>query len=157
MALARQFTFARYELPLLKAISESNLFTPYAIDLTKAQAALSVKYKFFEAAGGKTGAEVDRCFIVCALTGGPETPEEMARAYKEALAAEGGDSAAGVAAARAVVARPKTLLQSATSERTEQAEGSARAADFGLAADVTGGWHVTSVLDCSCQMRKHLG
>ena len=153
MATAQQKTNARLQLPLLAAVINSGLATPYAIHLTKAQVTLSTRYMFFELySRGECREPEDTLFLVCPQTGGPANASEMADAYRSASAADLGDpQAAGVAAARAIARRPAVPSEGAQSVCPDCAD------DHGLASDVPGGWHVASVLQCSCQLRAHHG
>ena len=158
LASAQQQTNARLQLPLLARMIASRSMTPWALKLTGAQMTLSMTYKFFEVCKrGDCREPEDRRFIVCAQSGGPENADEMAIAYRSAHAAAAGDEggerqqhSAGVAAARATARRP-------AASSTERPERSNRAEDYGLGPDVPGGWHVTSVMYCSCQMFTHHG
>lgn len=153
MAAAQQKTNARLQLPLLAAVIESGSATPYAIHLTKAQMTQSTRYMFFEVySRGECREPEDTLFLVCPQTGGPANAAEMAAAYRSACAADlEQPQAAGVAAARAIARRPAASSEGAQSACPDCAD------DHGLAPDVPGGWHVASVLQCSCQLRTHHG
>lgn len=156
--LALQQTTAHLQLPILTSIIRSNSIEPYAVRLTKAQASRSVNYMFLEAWTRDDCREPeDKLFVVCPQTGGPLNIGDIAAAYSSARSAAAGSDesphAAGVAAARAIAAR----RPADASSQGARGEGSDRAEDYGLAADVPGGWHLTSVLSCSCQMFTHHG
>lgn len=153
MLAAQQKTNARLQLPLLAAVIESGSVTPYAIHLTKAQMTLSTRYMFLELySRGECRELEDTLFLVCPQTGGPANAAEMAAAYRSACDAdEEHPQAAGVVAARAIARRPAASSEGAQPACADCAD------DHGLAPDVPGGWHVASILQCSCQLRTHHG
>jgi hypothetical protein len=157
MAAAQQKTNARLQLPLLAAVIDSDLVTPYAVHLTKAQVTLSARYMYFEVySRGECREPENTLFLVCPQTGGPTNAAAMADAYRSACAADmEHPQAAGVAAARAIAMRPAASSEGAQSDAQFVCPDCAD--DHGLAPEVPGGWHVASVIKCSCQLRVHHG
>jgi hypothetical protein len=156
LLVAQQYTHRTLQLPLVNSMIESKSIVPYAIRLTKAQSTLSQGYKFVEVWDRDDCREAEkRLHLVCPINGGPENFEEMTAVYTAARAAAGGVSsadahAAGVSAARAIARLPDA---SSAGARVD----SDRAEDYGLAAVVPGGYHFSSGLGCSCQLRMHHG